>query len=59
MSGHTPDAPPPVENDAGENVPEKRYAAFAMETGEFVVYDTENSRAWLQTSAPADLDAMA
>ena len=58
MPGNTPDAPPPAEDDSARNAPDERYSAFEMENGEFVIYDTENTRAWLQSSAVVELAGM-
>ena len=53
MSDPPPTPPPSTEDERGA----ARCAAFETEDG-VVVYDTEETRAWLQSDVAVDLDAM-
>lgn len=41
-----------------ERVPDERYATLDLSQGETVIYDRENSRAWLQSDGAVHVSSM-
>ncbi|QLD85902.1 hypothetical protein HWV23_09245 [Natronomonas halophila] len=53
---------PPLEDDASEAsppVPADRCVDIELESGELVIYDRENHRAWIQSDDAVELEAAA
>jgi hypothetical protein len=53
---------PPLEDDASEASPPvetDRCVDIELESGEVVIYDRKNSRAWIQSDGAVDLEAAA
>lgn len=54
--------PAPMENDSDEAslpTPSGRCADLVLESGEVVIYDADNHRAWIQSDGAVEVTALA